>query len=53
MFGGKATFTRCTLRKHAGSPASLMAADRNGGICLGGTANVTMEHCYVEVGYLD
>jgi hypothetical protein len=48
---GEATLTRCTLRKHASSPASLMDMVRNGAVLLNGPANVTMAHCYVEVGH--
>jgi hypothetical protein len=47
---GESTLTRCTLRKHASSPASLVNDSRSGGVCLIGPANVTVEHCYVEVG---
>jgi hypothetical protein len=49
---GEATLTRCTLRKHARSPASLMAPGREGAVFVNGSANVTMDHCYVEVGNL-
>jgi hypothetical protein len=47
---GEARLTHCTLRKHASSPATLMASERAGAVALGGPAKVTLEHCYVEVG---
>jgi hypothetical protein len=47
---GEATLTRCTLRKHAGSPNSLVEPDRLGAVVLDGPTKVTLQHCYVEVG---
>jgi hypothetical protein len=47
---GEATLTRCRLCKHASSPASLMALSRDGAVFVNGPANVTLDHCYLEVG---
>jgi hypothetical protein len=48
--GVEAQLTRCTLRKHGGSHAPLIAPYRFGAVALDGPALVTLQDCYVEVG---
>jgi hypothetical protein len=47
---GEAILTRCTLRKHAGRPASVMEPERTGVVLLHGAVKVTLQRCYLEVG---
>jgi hypothetical protein len=47
---GEVDLTRCTLCKFTGSPASLMAPEREGAVMLDGPIKMTLQACYVEVG---